>query len=929
METLHDDREMKPRRTFRAISSVLFGWLLAAWVVIGPGVALGQDREATIRVSVAAATAFATAPMAAVVHLSAIDVFFTSRSLPVGYGREATLRGIPAGSYHLTVEAPGFQTADRDVRVRSDATLLLVATLQPTGAGTQAASEIRLQDEARRPSGTEFDEEQLRDLPFGRDIWSLVETGDPFTIVDRIDAGGLDTGDPARVSSHGSSWNQVSLRLGDLEVTDPSHGGMPLLLPDIEAVQAVRVVSALIPADTDGPGPEIRLIPRRPSATWRKTIQLSVAPGAFQSVNSRTVPPIARLNSWTNGHLLVSGQPYRDRLGLLVSTTLMGSRRLEGTDSVTQETRVRSLFAHLVFVPRAGEELRTIAAVQSVMRPFPGRAAFSDREVQERDRFWHMQATWDRQARRGVAWSVTAGFQRARFDLPKNLSLAGGTVERLGDGPVSNLGWPANQIHERWDAGVRAQPAATSLVAHGHNLQIGSTLSSTLASSAPLAQGPIAELVGGIPARLWEFRSGASEMRHHAIEFTAYAEDRVDLGPHLTLAGGVRGQWLRGSANNATNAVVWRTLSPRASLSWRVTQSDALTIFSGFGRYRHHLPLDDLAVGEPGGASGSVYRWNDDNGDRRFQPGERGPLISYIGPCCAGAHLNAIDSRLKAPHTDEFVFGVEGRVSDTLMTRVTWIDRREGDLIGLIDAGLTPADYTVRLMPDQGADFIGPAVLQLPVYNRRPDSFGHDAYVLTNPAGDAALYQGFEVSAVEHVAGRLQLVFGATAYRSKGAGSNRGFRAAENDQGSLGEVFLTPNAQTFARGRLFFDRGYVGKLVASYLAPRDVRLAVVARYQDGQPFARLVLVPDLNQGPDVVMAYPRGGNRFTYTATLDARVEKGVVVGGRRCGVSVEAFNLLNAANEVEENVLTTASFRTPIFVQPPRTLRLGVRIEF
>jgi hypothetical protein len=121
----------------------------------------------------------------------------------------------------------------------------------------------------------------------------------------------------------------------------------------------------------------------------------------------------------------------------------------------------------------------------------------------------------------------------------------------------------------------------------------------------------------------------------------------------------------------------------------------------------------------------------------------------------------------------------------------------------------------------------------------------------------------------------------------------------------------------------------VGKVVASYLAPRDVRLAVVARYQDGQPFARLVLVPNLNQGPDVVMAYPRGGNRFTYTATLDARVEKGLVLGGRRCGVSLEAFNLLNAAKEVEENVLTTASFRTPIFVQPPRTLRLGVRIEF
>jgi len=40
-------------------------------------------------------------------------------------------------------------------------------------------------------------------------------------------------------------------------------------------------------------------------------------------------------------------------------------------------------------------------------------------------------------------------------------------------------------------------------------------------------------------------------------------------------------------------------------------------------------------------------------------------------------------------------------------------------------------------------------------------------------------------------------------------------------------------------------------------------------------------------------------------------------------------FNALNTGEEVEENVVTSAAFRTPTSIQPPRTAHLGMRIEF
>ena len=102
----------------------------------------------------------------------------------------------------------------------------------------------------------------------------------------------------------------------------------------------------------------------------------------------------------------------------------------------------------------------------------------------------------------------------------------------------------------------------------------------------------------------------------------------------------------------------------------------------------------------------------------------------------------------------------------------------------------------------------------------------------------------------------------------------------------------------------------------------------MARYQDGQPFARLVVVPDLNQGPSLVRAVPNGRHRFTYALSLDARLEQGLRVGRFRVAVIAEAFNLLGSANEVEENVVSGDSFRRTTLVQPPRALRLGLRFD-
>ena len=104
---------------------------------------------------------------------------------------------------------------------------------------------------------------------------------------------------------------------------------------------------------------------------------------------------------------------------------------------------------------------------------------------------------------------------------------------------------------------------------------------------------------------------------------------------------------------------------------------------------------------------------------------------------------------------------------------------------------------------------------------------------------------------------------------------------------------------------------------------------MVARYQDGLPFSRLVLTDAFIQGRDLVMAIPRGAQRFTYMFTLDAKVEKDLRLGSRSVGLIFEAFNLTEATIEAEEYVVTGASFRDVSAVQPPRAFRVGLRVGF
>jgi hypothetical protein len=426
----------------------------------------------------------------------------------------------------------------------------------------------------------------------------------------------------------------------------------------------------------------------------------------------------------------------------------------------------------------------------------------------------------------------------------------------------------------------------------------------------------------------------------------AYAADRLVLRDRLVIEGGFRLDATRGEADGAAGRVSWTAISPRVSARLRLGR---IFLLGGWGEYRHRLLLfDHLAHGDPRGPHADVFRWNDSNDDGRFDEEERGPLVARVGPGAPDGELVSIDPALRPPRTRELVVGLEAPLGGDWMMRLTGFDRRERDLVESVNVGVPPSSYDVRFLPDPAGDIFGPQDDQLlPVYDRKLESFGLDQHVLTNPPDHTTLHQGLELHIQKTFGRSFSLLAGATASLTEMAGANRGFRVLENDQGLVGERLDNPNADTHADGRSFFDRAFTIKVAAAWRPSGDWRLGVAARYQDGQPFGRFVSVPDLAQGPEAIPATPRGqiergwakdesgryvvpsGHRFTYTLTVDARVEKGLRWGRRRLAFIAEAFNLLGTRNEVEEDPVWGPGFREPTAFQPPRVVKLGLRLEF
>lgn len=752
------------------------------------------------------------------------------------------------------------------------------------------------------PLTSVLDFRALQDLPSTGSLFSLLETTQAEVVSDRF-FGGVNPADAGRLGVFLTSPTQTTFLVDGVDVTSGDRGG-PLFVPPVHVWQEARVTSGAFAADISGPGLLVSLDPLRPSSSWRASAEGSGSGGWLVGNSGRLAAPIARPAGWSHASAVVGGPIVPGRAGILISASRTRASQFERGGVSASEQAVDSILSHLVLAPRTGNEVRTIGWRQ--VTTSHGREAST-----------HLQSTWQRGVPTAAGWRIFGAVTDRTWELPSG-GQALQVIERLVDGPVSSVAVPGGGRERKWSAGWRTTGIAvrTSGVRHALDAGVDASRASATADAAPAVR--VGELVGGIPARLWSYSASAAAQRTR-IGLAAFVADTVRLSEGLSVEAAVRFDRTTGKARGARQGITWNSISPRVSARWELGWT---AIYAGLTRTAETLLTDVLAYGDPSAAVADVRRWNGTS---------EGPLVARAGPGAgADGRLTMIDPALERPTTRELIAGIEATPPRFARVRFTTVFRRRAHQVALFNVGVPASSYGVFRIADPGPNLLDPIDDQLlPIYDRAPETFGRDRYLLSNAEEEPARLRGATVI-VDRSTPRMFFSAGAAMGWTYGEAGNRGYGPAENDLGIVGELFTDPNAATHARGNLFADRQYTVRIATAYRFAHDITVGGVARYQDGQAFSRMVVVPDLNQGADAVRAFRSGKSRFTFTGTLDLRIQKGIPLPkGRRAVLLVDGYNVLNLDKEVEEWVATGPRFRTPTAAQPPRAVHLGVRASF
>jgi hypothetical protein len=782
-------------------------------------------------------------------------------------------------------------------RFYPDLKAALLAVAMMTGPASAAGQTTSLP--AQPLLGSTLDAGLLRDLPIANNPLSVLETVQPETIGSLFAAGGLNPGTAPKVGGFLNSWTQTQFRIGDITITDPRAGGTPLVLPALPFWERITTSTGAMGVDDNAPAVSMTIEPPRPGAKWFGAAEGLISGAALVSEGASPVPAVDRVRQGQDGSILISG-PLTNRLGIAAAGSWRGLSHVAASGATAARDRVASGLAHLVFAATPRDEVRAFGWGQRVTTPGAT------------DNALHLQSTWERRDPAKLTWRVFGGYTQRTRATPATPTLV---VDSLLTDPVSDLIDMGAGTARRWLLGARAAAPGKRFVP-----AIGIDVDRADARIAPNRIEQIRELVDGVPARAWTFRSGGGADDRHLTTLAVHGNEHLTFR-RLTVDLGVRLDRVTGAATAAAGGIQWTTWLPRAMVRWQLTDTAGLALAAGYRRSAYQLPLNVLAIGDPAAPVADVSIWNG---------ASIGPLIARVGPGTGGdAAFTQIDPHLRRPITDELVLAIESRPLPGFQVQLARVTKREQPLLELANAGVPASAYTAFQVPDPDfLPFHRFGAPQATVFNRPPGTAGRDRYLLTNQTGDPARFWGLELI-VRASTERVTLLFGGNLTWALGRSAAVGFLPTENDQDVLGNLFVDPNAATQARGQLFQDRSHVLKLAGIYRFPWRIHFGAVARYQDGQPFARLLIVPGLTQGPTAVRAYANGGAAFTYTGTLDIRVQKTFTTGRADVAAVLDVYNLPNMGKEVAEYVVSGPMFRTPTARQPPRTALAGLRVTF
>lgn len=845
---------------------------------------------------------------------------------------------IPPGLYALRASRPGLGAAGRKgLPVADDSDIRIELVLAPEARGALDGASATTIDFAAGGTRTTMTAEQIDLLPSGNSLGSLLENQDFSATTNRIDVGGLWAAYPVLYGARGGvSWNQNVVLLNGLDISDPWDGGRALILPDIFSLASVGHANGVLPIQAASPGGQLSLTPRSGSDAFHGGFRAFYTDAGLSSDN---ITPALESEGLFESDSFNRASEYDFHLGGPLSpggATFFTAwsqrsigRDLAGFEPEDDASLISGLFS--AEIPAAGHLLKLVWVGQSAAYGSYGAGRDVAWEATSRRSALSgvLQAVYEtrseslRHSRLGLSWTAA----RTRDDLQEE---AGGLPSvdiftTAANGSPSAL---EDSFRQKLSLTYDAEVLKPAWMGADHRFEYGARLHGSWVDRTTTVPGNAVLRYYGSAAAEAALYAGPFRSRLSSLETRAYIQDTLTFGRGLTLRLGLNASWL--SAGNKTASIRWLSLSPRAELIVPLSRRRTSLLKVSLARYDLQLPLSALLWGDPGAPGALIYAWTDPDGNGAYAPGEEGALLRREGPA-----FSAVDEDLMRPRLDEFALGIVQDFGTGWRLTLSGFLRRTNRLLETVNTGVTSSDYAALTIRDDGDDRIPGNYddLTFTVYDRSEAALGRDFFLLTNPEAETRMstYKGLDLSLTKAWDGRFLFYLAMTAMEIVGT-TGPGATEMDNDDGMIGALYDDPNASINARGRMRFDRAYTIRLGFSLPLPLGARLAVIGKYYDGQPFARMIVVEGLNQGLLAIMAHARGVARYEFNMTVDARLEKSIALGrGGVLRILADVFNVFNQHLATEESEWTGPAFplRYATRIQSPRVIRGGVQVSF